>query len=156
MNEPHPISRTLLTVLENQAARTDKALEGLRSDVFDASPGGDCNSIRGIGAHLLQLRKFQLTLLGSPLAGEVAQPDSVQSPETLAAKLAEAVDLVRQAITEHDPDDWFHKPDSPRRGPWPDDPTIERVSRPLNDFTSHLGGIRVIRRMLGNPAEGTQ
>ena len=146
----------MLTVLENQAARTDKALEGLKPDVFDASPGGDCNSIRGIGEHLLQLRKLQLMLLGSFLTGKVAEPDSVQSPEALAAKLAEAVDLVRQAIAEHDPDDWFRKPDSPRKGPWPDDPTIERVVRPLNDFTSHLGGIRAIRRMLGDPAEGTQ
>ena len=156
MNELDPISRTLMAVLDNQVARTDRALEGLQSDVFDASPGGDCNSIRGIGEHLLQLRKFQLKLLDSPLTDTVAEPDSAQSPQTLAAKLAEAVDLLRQAIAAHDPEDWFRKPDSPRKGPWGDDPTIERFVRPLNDFTNHLGGIRAIRRMLGNPAEGTQ
>ena len=156
MDELHPISRTLMVVLDNQTARTDKALEGLRPDVFDASPGGDCNSIRAIGEHLLQLRRFQLMLLGSPLGEKVAESGSVQSPESLAAKLAEAADLVRQAIAAHDPEDWFRQPDSPRKGPWPDDPTIDRVVRPLNDFTSHLGGIRVIRRMLGDPAEGTQ
>ena len=156
MNELHSISRTLLAVLENQAARTDRALDGLRSDVFDALPGCDCKSIRGIGEHLLQLRKFQLTLLDSSLADKVAEPRCVQSPQALATKLAEAADLVRQAIAAHDPDDWFRQPDSPRKGPWPDDPTIERVVRPLNDFTNHLGGIRVIRRMLGNPAAETQ
>jgi len=156
MNELHPISRTLLAALDNQALRTDRALEGLRSDVFDASPGGDCNSIRGIGGHLLQLRKFQLMLLESPLAAEVSEPGCVESPQVLVAKLAEATDLLRQAIAAHDPDDWFRQPDSPRKGPWPDDPTIERFVRPLNDFTSHIGGIRTIRRMLGNPAENTQ
>ena len=156
MNELHPISRALLAVLDNQALRTDRALEGLRSDVFDASPGGDCNSIRGIGEHLLQLRKFQLMLLESPLAAEVGEPGCVESPQVLVAKLAEATDLLGQAIAAHDPDDWFRKPDSPRKGPWSDDPTIERVVRPLNDFTSHIGGIRTIRRMRGNPAEGTQ
>lgn len=156
MNELDPISRTLLAVLDNQVARTDRALEGLRNDVFDASPGGDCNSIRSIGEHLLQLRKFQLKLLESPLADEVAEPGCVQSPDTLAAKLAEAVDLVRQAIAAHDTDDWFRKPDSPRKGPWGDEPTIQRFAKPLNDFTSHLGGIRTIRRILGDPAEGTQ
>ena len=156
MNELNPISRTLLAVLDNQVARTDRALEGLQSDVFDASPGGDCNSIRSIGEHLLQLRKFQLKLLESPLADKVADPGCVQSPDTLSAKLAEAVDLLRQAIASHDPDDWFRKPDSPRKGPWGDEPTIERFVKPLNDFTSHLGGIRTIRRMSNNPAEGTQ
>ena len=156
MNELDPISRTLLAVLDNQVARTGRAFEGLQSDVFDASPGGDCNSIRGIGEHLLQLRKFQLKLLESPLADEVAEPGCVQSPESLAAKLAEATDLLRQAIAAHDTDDWFRKPDSPRKGPWPEDPTIERFVRPLNDFASHLGGIRTIRRIIGNPAEGTQ
>jgi len=156
MDELHPINRTLLAILENQTTRTAKALDGLKADVFDAPPGGDCNTIREIGGHLLQLRRFQLMLLGSPLGAEVADPNSVKSPEELAARLAEAAELVRRAIADHDPDDWLRRPDSPRKGPWPNDTTLERLARPLNDFTSHLGGIRAVRRALANPAEETQ
>ncbi len=151
-----PINQTLLTILENQAFRTRCALEGLREQVFEASPGRDCNSIRLIGQHLLVLRRFQLTLLDSPLATQIAEPESVESSADLVTKLEAAYHLVRQAVVTHDSDDWYQRPDSPREGPWGDEATIVRFSRPLNDFTNHLGSIRAIRRLLDNPAERTQ
>jgi hypothetical protein len=30
------------------------------------------------------------------------------------------------------------------------------VIRPMNDFTNHLGAVRAMRRMAGNPAPRTQ
>ena len=158
MSELHPITRTLLTVLANQIVRTEAAFEDLRDDVFRAEPGGDCNSILEIGRHMLMLRRFQMTLLGSLLAERVDDPQGVERIDDLRAKLASAADLLRQAIGEHDPEDWYAAPppDKPRPGHWPDDPTIERFVRPLNDFTNHLGAIRAIRRTLGNPIDRTQ
>ena len=158
MSELHPINRTLLTVLANQIVRTEAAFEDLGDDVFRTEPGGDCKSILEIGRHMLMLRRFQMTLLGSSLAERVVDPDGVERIDDLLAKLASAADLLGQAIGEHDPEDWYAAPppDQPRPGHWPDDPTIERFVRPFNDFTNHLGAIRAIRRSLGNPIERTQ
>ena len=156
MPDIHPINQSLLTVLENQVARTVAAFEAMDDSLFSAAPGRDCNSIRQIGEHLLYLRRFQLKLLESPLAGQVADQHSVVSVADLVAKLAPAAQLVAHAITEHDEQDWYRRPKTPRPAPWGDDPTIIRFTRPLNDFTNHLGAIRAIRRMLGDPAPQTQ
>lgn len=156
MSELHPINRCLLVILENQVARTKAALCDLPEDLYDAAPGGDCKSIRAIGAHLILLRRFQLTLLDSPLADRVAEPNSATNPKDLLRALEEAAELVRQAITAHDPEDWLALPDPPRDGKWGEDPTLLRVTRPLNDFVNHLGAIRAIRRIHGKPADRTQ
>ena len=49
MSDIHPINRTLLMLLDNQASRTRHAVEGLEPALFTREPGGDCNSIRDIG-----------------------------------------------------------------------------------------------------------
>ena len=158
MSTLHPINQTLLAVVDNQIVRTDAALEDLRDDVFRAEPGGNCNSILGIGRHLLMLRRFQIILLQSPLAERVDDPDTVDGMDELKSKLATATELLRTAISEHEPEDWHADPssDAPRPGPWSDEPTLQRFVRPLNDFANHLGAIRAIRRSRGNPAERTQ
>ena len=152
----HPMSQTLLTVLDNQHCRIEAALEGVTDEVFQVEPGGDCHSILGVGRHLVQLRRFQLLLLGSPLASRVADPESVGSLAELIATLDASEALLREAITAHDPDDWLADPLETREGPWGDEPTLHRFVRPLNDLTNHLGAIRAIRRMHGSPAERTQ
>ena len=156
MAELHPINRTLLTVLDNQVSRTSYALDGLSDAVFDATAGSDCKSIRDIVVHLIQLRRFQLTLLESPLAGEVADSQRSSSLTDMVMQLEMATTKFREAIAMHDPHDWYETPDNPREGPWGEDPTIVRLVRPLNDFTNHLGSIRAIRRIMGSPAEQTQ
>ena len=156
MAELHPINRTLLAILDNQVARTACAFAGLNDQVYRREPGGDCKSIAQIGAHLVHLRRFQLTLLGSPLADEVADPQTAGAMANLLDKLEQATRLFRQAIEDHDPDDWFCVPDPPRQGRWGDEPTLVRISRPLNDLTNHLGAIRAIRRILGELAAETQ
>lgn len=153
---PHPINRALLTLLENQIERTDAAIEGLGDDTAVAAPGHDCKTILEITRHLLDLRRFQLELLESPLAKDVPAPAPTPSVPDAIAKLGVASDLVRRAIAEHDPDDWYVEPATPREGLWGEAPTIVRFSRPFNDFTNHLGGIRAIRRLGGDPASRTQ
>ena len=80
--------------------------------------------------------------------------------QNILSQLNDALDtglnLVRRAIIDHDPADWYETPMTPREGPWGEEPTIRRVTRPLNDFVNHLGSIRVIRRMQGCPCERTQ
>ncbi len=156
MDELHATNRALLMVLENQVSRTLAALGGVEGDVFLAAPGGDVHSIGEIGRHLVDLRRFQLGLLESPLAARAPQGGELASADELLGVLDEAAKLMRQAIAEHDPADWYRKPDRTREGPWGDEPTIIRFVRPLNDFTTHLGSIRTIRRRMGNPAEQTQ
>jgi len=151
---PHPINRTLLALHDNQVRRVGRVFEGLREDVFVLEPGADCKSIRQIGEHLLHLHRFMLTLLGSPLGGDV--PDGCESVGELRENLKAAGALLRRAIAEHDPDDWFADPPAGREGPWADEPTLARFARPFNDVTNHLGGIRAIRRMQGNPADKAQ
>jgi hypothetical protein len=155
MGQLHPVNQTLLVVLDNQIARTAAAFEGLSEGALDAAPGGDCHSIRQIAQHLLDLRKFQLTLLGAPLAAQV--------PAAAAGSLAQVLDvlgagaaLVRRAVEEHNPDDWFAVPPTPRPGPWGGEATLARFARPLNDFTNHLGAVRALRRIAGHPAARTQ
>ena len=158
MTELHPINRTLLTALDNQVARTVAAFDGLDEATYVAEPGKDCNSIQRIGRHLLLLRQFQMKLLGSPLAGHVEFPEKHESIDELTRKLDRTTDLLRTSLTEQDPEDWYEVPpvDKPRQGRWGDEPTIQRCIRPFNDFTNHLGAVRVIRRILGRPAEGVQ
>lgn len=156
MSDIHPANWTLLTLLENQVTRTAAALEGLDEETYQAEPGNDCNSIRKIGEHLLKLRRFQLTLMESPLAADAPPPEQAATVTGLAEALVEATDLVRRAIQKHDPDDWFAVPATPREGPWGDLPTLVRLSRPFNDFTNHLGAVRAIRRIRGCGAKQTQ
>ena len=153
---PHPQTEVLLAILANQMARTDACLEGLTPANLDAPPGGDCQSIRGIIGHLLQLRGFQLLLLESPLQAQAPKLAPSASLDEISQALARAAELVRTAVKSHDPADWYATPQQERPGPWGNDPTLIRFSRPLNDFTNHLGAIRAIRRMLGNPAARTQ
>lgn len=151
----HPINQTLLHLLDNQASRTYFAFEGLDAGVFTLDPGSGCNSIRKIGEHLIGLRGFQLMLLGSEFAKKMPEK-SAASPEELLSKLDAATALVRRAIESHDPEDWHSAPTEPREGPWVELPTLLRFIKPFNDFTNHLGGIRALRRVHGNPAEKTQ
>ncbi len=152
----HPINRTLLTILDNQAARTDAALDDLREDVFTTDAPEDCHSIRDIGRHLVLLRRFQMMLLGSARAESVAAPEAIDTVDDLRSALDAATRELRAAIEEHDPDDWYVVPDPPREGKWGELPTIERFSRPFADFTNHLGSIRVLRRIRRNACERTQ
>lgn len=153
---PHPQTQVLLAILANQEERTDACLEGISEDILDQVPGGDCQSIRGILNHLLELRSFQLSLLQSPLQDKMPNLDKSASLKEFTQALTQATELVRTAVQSHDPKDWFVTPPTPRPGPWGTDPTLIRFSRPLNDFTNHLGAIRAIRRMYGNPAARTQ
>lgn len=156
MNAAPAVSRVLLTILHNQARRVEAALAGLDEGVFRAAPGGDARSIFQIGAHLVHLQKFQLTLLGSPLAEQVREIEDDCGVAELRARLAAGFELVAQAVAGHDEADWFAAPAGPRPGPWADEPTLQRFVRPLNDLVSHVGSIRAIRRILGSPAEQTQ
>lgn len=152
----HPVNATLLALLDNQCARTEAAFEGLRDDVFTAEPGHNCNSIRAIAHHLIKLRRFQLMLLESPAAASIADPDGLHDQSAVLAALHDATERFRTAVAEHDGDDWTVVPATPRAGKWGDEATLVRVIRPLNDFTNHLGSIRAIRRMMGNPNDRTQ
>ena len=152
----HEINRTLATILENQKARADAALEDLPDDLLTASPGGGCKSIAEIGTHLIMLRRFTLGLMESPLAEQVPEWGEIEGVDKLRALLEKSTDLLAEAIAAHDPDDWYAVPQTPREGMWGADPTIVRVSRPFNDYVNHLGSIRAIRRILGTPAERTQ
>lgn len=156
MADLHPIARTLLAVVDNQVARTDAALEGLDDAVARTDPGGGCNTILGIGRHLVGLRRFQLMMLGSPRAADIADPSTIDDLHDLRTRLDDATAILRAAVETHDPDDWFHVPSPARDGKWGDEPTIHRLVRPLNDFTNHLGGIRAIRRIRGNANDRTQ
>jgi len=155
MSKNNPINQTLLHLLDNQADRTRCALEGLDDAAYTRAPESDGNSIQQIGEHLIMLRGFQLRLLGSQLAKQVPG-NSVATVGELQIKLEQATSLVRQAIEDHDPDDWNADPTEPREGPWAELPTLQRFVRPMNDFTNHLGSIRTLRRIFGNPAEQTQ
>jgi hypothetical protein len=158
MDTSHPISRTLLSILDNQVARTEAVFENLDESIYRHKPGGECHSIQGIGRHLLLLRRFQLQLLESPLAEQVEVPEKDESIASLLVKIERATNLLREAIISHQPDDWYTPPPAgaPRDGHWGDEPTIQRFVRPFNDFTNHLGSIRAIRRILGNPNERVQ
>ena len=151
----NPINRTLIHLLENQHDRTRCALEGLCEADYTREVDGDCNNIQAIGEHLIELRGFQLFLLGSDLGKQLPEK-SAASVEELQRKLDQAMSLVCKAVESHDPDDWHAEPTEPREGPWAELPTLIRFVRPINDFTNHLGGIRVLRRIFGNPAEKTQ
>lgn len=158
MSSSHPINQTLLTIIDNQIDRTNATFDGICDDVFITEPGGDCNSILNITRHLIILRRFGLVLLESPLQNQIDDPDSANELSDLLTKIASATDLVKNAIADHDPQDWYKQPpkDKPRPGKWGDEATILRFVRPLNDFTNHLGSIRAIRRINNNPADQTQ
>jgi hypothetical protein len=156
MSDVHPINRALLTVLDNQIARTEAAFEGLEERTYLAEPGGECNSIQRIARHLVLLRRFQMQLLESPLAERVVFPEKLEPMGAMLQKIRDATELVREAVLACDPDDWYASPATPREGRWGDEPTIQRFIRPFNDFTNHLGAIRAIRRILGNPNERVQ
>ena len=85
--DPHQINRSLLTLLDNQVARREAAFEDLDETTYGAQPGHDCNSIQGIARHLVLLRRFQMTLLESPLADEVVIPAKDEPMADLLANL---------------------------------------------------------------------
>lgn len=151
-----PVAATLLALLDNQIARTRVAIGGISQAAFDAEQPGGCNTVRAIGAHLIDLRRFQLGMLGSARRESVADRGTGDTPEHMLAALESAGEEVRAAIVEHDPEDWFRVPETPREGKWGDEPTIHRFGRPFNDFVNHLGAIRVIRRQMGEGIERTQ
>jgi len=155
MPDTHPINQTLLDLMDNQVARTKYALAGIKPEVFTQDPGNSCNSIQKIGEHLIMLRAFQLMLMGSDLAKQMPAGEA-KTPEDLVSKLDTATALFRRAIDKHDPADWHATPPAGREGPWADEPTLLRLVRPINDFTNHLGAVRAIRRILGDPVEQTQ
>ena len=95
-------------------------------------------------------------LLESPLAERVPSMSASGSVEELLPALKKAAELVHRAIEQHDPEDWYRVPETPREGKWGEDPTIIRFTRPLNDFTNHLGAVRAIRRLFGCGVEQTQ
>jgi uncharacterized damage-inducible protein DinB len=156
MSQPHPINQTLLTLLDNQVARTTAAFEDIERATFDAEPGSDCNSIRRISEHMVKLRGFMLKILESPLAEQMPQVEPHETLEHRFAHLDRATRLLHQAIEQYPPDQWHTPPAEPREGPWGDEPTLARLSRPFNDFVNHLGAIRTIRRIVGDPAPRTQ
>jgi len=151
MPKLHPVTRACIAILDNQVARTTAALKGLREDVFTAEPGGRTRSIVEIGRHLLSLRRMQARILDAPLPRRAMKANSASSVAALRQTLREAARLLKQAMLEYDPVNWCCKPSRRRRGVWGDRPTIVRLTRVLNDFTSHLGDIRTIRSILGNP-----
>jgi hypothetical protein len=149
-------ARTLVTILDNQQHRTAAAFEELPETLFSMEPGGDCNTIRDIGLHLLALRKFQLAILGSAEATDIDDKSIPDSIGQLLGRLVDASGVVREAILAHDDDDWYCVPETPRKGMWGDEPTINRFSRPFNDYVNHLGSIRTIRRIAGHGVQRTQ
>jgi hypothetical protein len=149
------INATLVSLLDNHVARTTAALEGIPDEVFSADPGGGCNSIKGICQHLAKLIGFDLAILESPRAGDAPAADAIVDATTAIETLTAGLGVVRAAIEEHDVEDWNVVPDPPRDGNWGDEATLARLARPFNDYVNHLGGIRVIRRVAGAPAERT-
>jgi len=146
----------LVCVLKNQTERMHAALEELPQEAFDAEQPNGCNSIRAIGAHLIMLCRFQLVILESDRAANIPDDNTGTTPELLRAALADAHELIRQAIVEHDASDWMTTPATPREGKWGDEATMLRFVRPFNDFVNHLGAIRAIRRTMGVPNDRTQ
>lgn len=149
------VAETLICMFANQSRRWREALADLPEEIFDRSPGGDCKSIRHIGGHLVHLYAFQMKLLGESNE-DMPKGDSLNTVAELIADMDAAEKRVIDAIGRHDAEDWFAVPEVEREGPWGDEPTLTRFTRPFNDLTNHLGGIRAIRRILGSPALQTQ
>ena len=145
------VAKTLTCLLANQSKRREHALKDLTEDVMMQSPGGDCKSIYQILGHIVGLYHFQMKLLGES-DDSMPNPDNLKTLDEINLALADAERIIVDAINRHDPEDWFSMPEVEREGPWSDEPTLVRVSRPINDVTNHLGGIRAIRRILGCPA----
>lgn len=154
----NPIAQTLIIMLDNQRRRTHAAFEDMKPDTFMASPcaDSDCHTIQQIGRHLVGLRGFGLLILESPLAEKMPPTDAADSPAQCADRIETASALLAEAIEQYNADDWLTPPPSPREGKWGDEATLLRLMRPLNDLTNHLGAVRAIRRMTGDPAEHTQ
>lgn len=160
MNQLHPIAQTLTVLLDNQRSRTAAAFEGMTDDTFTGTvvgvEGHDCHTIQQIGRHLVGLRGFGLKLLESPLAAQMPPTAAAESPAQCAERIEQASALLAEAIAGYDNDLWLTAPDEPREGLWGDEPTLQRLTRPFNDFINHLGAVRAIRRLQGNAAENTQ
>ena len=150
MDAPPPVAQTVIAVLDNQVARTVAALKDLPEGALTKAPPGKTRSILEIGRHLLSLRKMQLKILESALIARLPS-DPISSVKDLRRKLALAARLLRLAVMEHDAEELSRNPKRPREGVWGDRPVIVRLARSLNDFTSHLGDIRTIRGIFGDP-----
>ena len=145
MPETGLVAEALLAFVDNQVARTVAALKGMREDVFTVEPGNEARSISEVGRHMLHLRKMQLKILGPSVAQELGDPAPITSVDDLRRKLARAAKLVREAVTVCDVAALFHPPKQGDRAP------MAWLAQTLNDFTSHVGDVRTIRRILGNP-----
>ncbi len=144
------MARVLLAIVDNQRARTGAALRGLREDVFKAEPADGGRSIREIGRHLFALRRMQLNVLKRRSVEELLQLDPVTSVSDLRRKLSAAAKAVRDTIAEQTCSDLL-TPYPRGRTSRPGETKLDRLAVRLNDFTNHIGAIRAMRRVLGNP-----
>jgi len=150
-------AQTLVVLLDNQQSRLRHALHDLPDDVFTKIPGGDCNCIRDICAHMVRLRSFSMMLLGSPLVDDAPSQDGIDSVADALARLDRGTDLLREAINGVPDGDWMSVLDPPPLADkWAGETQLARLGKPFNDYTNHIGGIRAIRRILGSPIESTQ
>lgn len=150
-------AQTLSILLENQRTRTRHALSGLPAELFTKDPGDGVNTIRAICEHMISLHRFQMMLIGSPLANDAPQSDGVVTVDDAIGRLMEGSERLERAIDDMPEEHWlevFSPP--PMEKKWPNDPQLVRLSRPFNDYSNHLGSIRTIRRLFGSPAEMTQ
>ncbi|MEQ9616620.1 MAG: DinB family protein [Phycisphaerales bacterium] len=150
-------AQTLSVLLANQQSRLRHALKDLPAELFTKQPGGDCNGIREICSHLVRLRAFQMMLIGSPLADEAPSKDGIKDAADAIERLEKTVPLLESAIGDVPDGDWLRVLSPPPLAEkWPTENQLARLSKPFNDFTNHIGGIRAIRRILGSPVETTQ
>ena len=150
-------AQTLSILLENQRSRTRHALTGLSSELYTKDPGEGVNTIRAVCEHMIMLHRFQMMLIGSPLADGAPESEGVVTVDDAIGRLMEGSERLERAIDDVPEEHWlqvFSPP--PMEEKWPNDPQLVRLSRPFNDYSNHLGSIRTIRRLLGSPAETTQ
>jgi hypothetical protein len=141
----------LLAIVDNQTARTKAALAGLREETFRTRPAGAARSISEIGRHMLSLRRMQVKVLAPALATQVPDPGSFTSIAELRRCLDAAAKLVKLAVLECGTNRWSDTQKAQGSGQRSKRPTIARFVQPMNDFTSHIGDVRTLRAILGNP-----
>ena len=150
-------AQTLAVLLDNQRSRTRHALAGLPEELFTKDPGGGCNPVRDICAHMVRLHAFQMMLIGSRFADEAPSMDGIESVDDALDRLAKGSELLERAIGDVPEGDWLRVlSPPPLEEKWPTEAQLARLSKPFNDYTNHLGSIRSIRRLLSSPAETTQ
>ena len=143
---PAPMTQVLLAIVDNQSARTAAALKGLREDMFAAATPDGGRSIRETGRHLFALRRMQLKALRPAALARLPHLDPVASVADLESKLDATAQLVREAIAASADRDLL-APCAGHRA----ETRLDRLVVRLNDYTNHLGDIRTLRRLMGNP-----